>query len=72
MGKSSVMYECGVFERGEESVKAVGGFVQIWVPREGLKSDGKGIEDRVRVALEGLMGSSSSESGTGTEPKAKL
>ncbi|KAF2716686.1 Thioesterase/thiol ester dehydrase-isomerase, partial [Polychaeton citri CBS 116435] len=55
MGKSSVMYECGIFERGDKGVKAVGGFVQIWVPKEGMKADGQGIDGKTRVALEGLM-----------------
>ncbi|KAG9528744.1 Thioesterase/thiol ester dehydrase-isomerase, partial [Aureobasidium melanogenum] len=34
LGKSSVTYEIGVFERGVEEVKAVGEFVHVFVDRE--------------------------------------
>lgn len=55
LGKSSVMYECGIFERGTEQVKAVGGFVQIWVMRETNRPAPEGIEAGVRKGLEGLL-----------------
>ena len=31
LGKTSVMYEVGIFKQGEEGVKAVGGSSHIWV-----------------------------------------
>lgn len=55
LGKNSVMYECGFFKQGEDAVKAVGGFVQIWVRRSDGKAPPEGLEGNVRKALEGLM-----------------
>lgn len=34
LGKTSVMYEVGVFREGDEQVKAVGGSSHIWVEQE--------------------------------------
>lgn len=31
LGKTSVVYEVGVFRKGEEDVKAVGGSMHVWV-----------------------------------------
>lgn len=67
IGKNSVMYECGFFKRGDETVKAVGGFVQIWVLRENGKAPEDGLEEGVRKALEGLTGVNE-----GAETKAKI
>ena len=55
LGRNSVMYECGVFEEGSEQVKAVGGFVQIWVKREDGRPPPEGLEPHVRKALEPLL-----------------
>ena len=33
LGKSSVTYEVGVFERGQDDVRAVGGFIHVFVDR---------------------------------------
>ena len=57
LGRNSVMWEVGFFKEGEEGVKAVGGFVQIWVERESGKAPEGGLEEGVRRKLEGLMGS---------------
>jgi acyl-CoA thioester hydrolase len=62
LGKNSVMYEVGFFKQGEEMVKAVGGFVQIWVVRESGKAPEEGLELRVRKSLEKLMQPGLSES----------
>ena len=43
LGKSSVMYEVGMFQEGSEGVKAVGGFIQIWVERATNKVDAEGV-----------------------------
>ena len=67
LGKSSVMYECGIFEEGKEDVKAVGGFVQIWVNREDNRPIPGGIEKDMRKGLERLV--NSKDSG---QDKAKL
>jgi len=55
LGKNSVKYECGIFEEGSEQVKAVGGFVQIWVKREDGRPPPEGLEPQVRKALEPLL-----------------
>jgi len=54
LGKSSVTYEIGVFERGTEEVKAVGGFVHVFVERETMKPGTKGIGDDIRKGLEAI------------------
>ncbi|KAK3074091.1 hypothetical protein LTR53_003738 [Teratosphaeriaceae sp. CCFEE 6253] len=56
LGKNSVMYECGIFEEGDEQVKAVGGFSQVWVRREDNRPPPEGLEAHVRAKLEDLMG----------------
>ncbi|EME48686.1 hypothetical protein DOTSEDRAFT_141967 [Dothistroma septosporum NZE10] len=55
MGKSSVMYEVGVFQEGEDQVKAVGGFIQIWVLRETNKPTTEGVPKDVRHELSKLL-----------------
>ncbi|KLJ13386.1 acyl-CoA thioester hydrolase [Blastomyces silverae] len=64
LGSSSVMYEVGIFRRGEETVKAVGGFTHVFVEKEPeVKSGGggggraarKGMDGRIRSGLERLM-----------------
>lgn len=65
LGKNSVMYEVGFFKEGDEIVKAVGGFVQIWVERSSGKAPAEGLEVNVRRKLEELMQ-------PGTHEKSKL
>lgn len=55
MTKSSIMYEVGVFQRGDEQVKAVGGMIQIWVERETNKVDNEGIPKWVKEPLQPLL-----------------
>ena len=57
LGKSSVMYECGIFQEGTDEVKAVGGFIQIWVRREDNRPTAEGIPHDVRQGLEKLVNS---------------
>lgn len=61
LGKSSVMYEVGIFQGGEEKVKAVGGFVQIWVKRVDNRPAEDGIEKHIREELMKLVNSDDSE-----------
>ncbi|KAK3669557.1 hypothetical protein LTR78_010557 [Recurvomyces mirabilis] len=68
LGKNSVMYEVGIFEEGVEAVRAVGGFVQIWVKRSDNRPPAEGLEGHVRAALERLMGGGK----VGDDDKAKL
>lgn len=68
LGKNSVMYECGIFEEGSEQVKAVGGFIQIWVRREDNRPPPEGLEPNVRKGLEPLLRGSEQDS----QQKSKL
>jgi len=51
LGKSSVTYEIGVFERGTEEVKAVGEFVHVFVERESMKPGKSGMDEKLREGL---------------------
>ncbi|ETI28873.1 hypothetical protein G647_01325 [Cladophialophora carrionii CBS 160.54] len=58
LGTTSVVYEVGVFKRGDDAVKAVGGSMHVWVVNEGgvLGRPAKeGIPERVRREYETLM-----------------
>lgn len=61
LGKSSVMYEVGIFQQGDEKVKAVGGFIQIWVKREDNRPDSEGVPRNIREELVKLVNSDDSE-----------
>ncbi|GAD91689.1 thioesterase [Paecilomyces variotii No. 5] len=62
LGSTSVTYEIGVFKRGEESVKAVGGFTHVFVEKEGMKPAKGGMDARIRKGLEKLAVEDSRES----------
>lgn len=51
LGKSSVTYEIGVFERGVDEVKAVGEFVHVFVDRESRKPGKNGMDDGLKRGL---------------------
>jgi acyl-CoA thioester hydrolase len=55
LGKTSVTYEIGVFERGHEDVKAVGQFVHVFVDRETRRPRASGMADELRSGLEQLL-----------------
>jgi acyl-CoA thioester hydrolase len=55
MGKSSVTYEIGVFERGTEEPKAVGEFIHVFVDREGMRPSKAGMNENMRVGLGKLL-----------------
>ncbi|KAG9768013.1 hypothetical protein ABEF93_003404 [Exophiala dermatitidis] len=55
LGKSSVMYEVGVFEQGEEQVKAVGGSIHVFVESKGRRPAKDGMEPRMRQGLAQLL-----------------
>ena len=55
IGNSSVMYEVAVFQEGEEQVKAVGGFTQIWVERASTKVPPEGVPSSIREPLRPLL-----------------
>lgn len=51
LGKSSVAYEIGVFERGVEEIKAVGEFVHVFVDRESRKPGKNGMDGGLKDGL---------------------
>ena len=55
LGKSSVTYEIGVFERGKEEPCAVGEFIHVFVEREGMRPGAKGMGDKMRDGLANLL-----------------
>lgn len=55
LGKSSVTYEIGVFERGQEEVKAVGEFVHVFVDRESRRPSKTGMDSELKTGLEQLV-----------------
>lgn len=61
LGKSSVMFEVGIFQEGEEKVKAVGGLIQIWVKKADNRPTEEGIPKYVRVELMKLVNSEDTE-----------
>jgi len=55
LGKSSVTYEIGVFERGQEDVKAVGEFVHVFVDRDSRKPGKSGMAEELKKGLGNLL-----------------
>jgi acyl-CoA thioester hydrolase len=55
LGKSSVTYEIGVFERGQDDVKAVGEFIHVFVDRESRRPGASGMADELKTGLQLLM-----------------
>lgn len=55
LGKSSVAYEVGVFERGKDDVRAVGGYTHVFVKRENNRPAATGMSGKIRNGLEKLL-----------------
>jgi len=55
LGKSSVAYEIGVFERGSEEPKAVGEFVHVFVERDSMRPGTSGMSKDMRDGLAALV-----------------
>ncbi|KAH8670990.1 HotDog domain-containing protein [Xylariales sp. PMI_506] len=55
LGKSSVVYEVGLFEKGVEGIKAVGEFVHVFVDRATLRPNSNGMNEQLRSGLEKLL-----------------
>ena len=55
LGNSSVTYEVGVFERGADDVKAVGGFTHVFVDREKSRPVAEGMPAKIRAGLERIL-----------------
>ncbi|KAK4232426.1 HotDog domain-containing protein [Podospora fimiseda] len=56
LGKSSVTYEIALFEKGDDKVRSVGEFIQVWVDRETARPNAAtGMNSEVRRGLERIM-----------------
>jgi acyl-CoA thioester hydrolase len=55
LGKSSVTYEIGVFERGQEEVKAVGAFIHVFVDRQSRRPGVDGMNEDLKKGLRELI-----------------
>lgn len=55
LGKSSVTYEIGVFEQGQEDVKAVGEFVHVFVDRDSRRPGKSGMAEALQSGLGKLL-----------------
>ena len=55
LGKSSVTYEIGVFERGRDGVCAVGEFVHVFVDAQSRKPKADGMGSVMKDGLEKLL-----------------
>ena len=56
LGKTSVKYEVGVFEQGEEDVRAVGGSIHVFVEQDSKRPAKDGMEAQMRRGLAKLLG----------------
>lgn len=54
LGKSSVTYEIGLFERGLEEVRSVGELVHVFVDRDTGRPAANGMEGKLREGLQKL------------------
>lgn len=61
LGKSSVTYEVGVFERGADDVRAVGGFTHVFVDREKSRPAKNGMPVKAREGLERIYAGESAK-----------
>ncbi|KAK0507953.1 hypothetical protein JMJ35_009842 [Cladonia borealis] len=55
LGKSSVAYEVGVFEKGKDDVRAVGGYTHVFVERERNRPAPNGMSEDIRRGLKKLL-----------------
>lgn len=55
IGNSSVTYEIALFEKGQDAVKSVGEFVQVFVDRATGRPNTKGMSPALRKGLERIL-----------------
>jgi len=55
LGKSSVLYEVGIFEQGHEQVRAVGGFIHVFVLQDGRRPAKDGMAKKMREELAKIL-----------------
>lgn len=55
IGNSSVTYEIALFEKGQDSVRSVGEFVQVFVDRETGRPNRNGMDTKLRQGLQRIL-----------------
>lgn len=55
LGKSSVLYEVGIFEQGQDAVKAVGGFIHVFVEQDSRRPAKEGMDQTIRDGLRQIL-----------------
>ena len=55
LGKSSVAYEVGVFEKGKNDVRVVGGYTHVFVERQKNRPAPNGMSEDIRRGLKRLL-----------------
>ena len=55
LGKSSVLYEVGIFEQGQDTVKAVGGFIHVFVKQDSRRPAQDGMDPTIRDGLQRIL-----------------
>lgn len=55
LGKASATYEVGIFERGKEDVRAVGGYTHVFVEIDTRRPALDGMSIETRYGLEKLL-----------------
>ncbi|KAK4154184.1 HotDog domain-containing protein [Chaetomidium leptoderma] len=55
IGNSSVTYEIALFEKGQDAVKSVGEFVQVFVDRDTARPSPRGMGLKLRQGLERIL-----------------
>jgi acyl-CoA thioester hydrolase len=55
IGKTSVVYEVGIFEQGHDDVRAVGGFTHVFCDKASGRPQKAGMCKEVREGLERIL-----------------
>jgi acyl-CoA thioester hydrolase len=55
LGKSSVTYEIGLFERGVEDVKSVGEIIHVFVDRKTSRPAANGMKEEIKTGLQKIQ-----------------
>ena len=55
LGRSSVTYEIALFEKGDDKVRSVGEFIQVFVDRDTGRPGTNGMSDVFRKGLERIL-----------------
>lgn len=55
LGKTSVLYEVGIFEQGQDTVRAVGGFIHVFVEQVSRRPAKEGMDMKIRDGLQQIL-----------------